>query len=502
MRAFSIARLPAANAFVPLTFLPKVVASANCTRCKNIACGAEPVSNGRQARRGAARGGLRMRRYSVVSLFSGAMGLDLGLERTRRFCVRAVVEKEKPFCDTIRKNRSTGQIDPHLSIFEGDIREFDPAAVLAAAGVRPGELDVLVGGPPCQSFSTAGKRKSTEDVRGLLLWEFLRFVEYMQPRFFLIENVRGLLSAALKHRPMKERPERGGPPLTDEEQPGSVIDRFAADLQKIGGGYHLDCFEVNAVNYGAPQLRERVLLIGNRYNAQIDFPSPTHGNPADQRTFRGKLKPWRTLRDALAGMNDSGDVVLDFSPRKKSFLAQVPEGSNWRSLPVELQRLSMGRAWHAKGGRSGWWRRLTFDLPCPTLVTMPNHASTSLCHPTEVRALSLKEYAAIQEFPATWEFCGTPAERYAQVGNAVPVRLGSVAGDVIANALDKLLARGMRPYRKPPTNYRIVYMQSHVRTRQWYKAGQVKVWNDGRRNDDTLYAEPVTHRRERLLNYG
>jgi DNA (cytosine-5)-methyltransferase 1 len=443
-----------------------------------------------------------MSRYSVVSLFSGAMGLDIGLERTNRFAVRAVVEKEKPFCDTIRTNRAAGRIDPNVAIFEGDITTFDPAAVLAAAGLRPGELDLLVGGPPCQSFSTAGKRQSTEDVRGLLLWEFLRFVDYMQPRFFLIENVRGLLSAALKHRPIKERPERGGSALMPDEEPGSVIKRFAADLQEIGAGYHLDCFEVNAVNYGAPQLRERVLMIGNRYNVQVDFPSPTHGNPADQETFRGKLKPWRTLRDALRGMNDPGGVILDFSPRKKHFLSKVPSGSNWRSLPTDIQKASMGKAWLAKGGRSGWWRRLSFDLPCPTLVTMPNHASTALCHPTEVRALTLKEYAAIQEFPYEWQFCGTPAEQYAQVGNAVPVRLGIVAGEVIAEALAQLQTRGMRPFKKSPLSYRIVYIQSHVRTRQWFKAGKVKVWSDGLKNDDASYAEPVTRRRERLLQYG
>ena len=122
---------------------------------------------------------------------------------------------------------------------------------------------------------------------------------------------------------------------------------------------------------------------------------------------------------------------MDFSPRKKKFLSLVPPGSNWRSLPVEVQQESMGRAWHAKGGRSGWWRRLNFDLPCPTLVTMPNHAGTSLCHPTETRALTLREYVLVQELPPDWEFRGTPSEQYAQAGNAVPVRLGKVAGNVI-----------------------------------------------------------------------
>ena len=107
---------------------------------------------------------------------------------------------------------------------------------------------------------------------------FLRFIEAMRPRFFLMENVRGLLSAAVRHRAIAERPERGGRALEPDEVPGSVVRLFADDLQEIDGGpYHMDCFEVNAVNYGAPQLRERALFIGNRYNASVDFPNPTHG---------------------------------------------------------------------------------------------------------------------------------------------------------------------------------------------------------------------------------
>ena len=234
-----------------------------------------------------------------------------------------------------------------------------------------------------------------------------------------MENVRGLLSAALRHRPIAERPEKGGPRLEPTEQPGSVVRLFADDLQRSSDcHYHMDCFEVNAVNYGAPQLRERALFIGNRFNALVNFPPPTHGSPqgtdAQQPALFSEserhLLPWRTLGDAIGHYEHvPGEVIMDFSPRKKTFLAKVPPGSNWRSLPTELQRESMGRAWHAKGGRSGWWRRLSFDLPCPTLVTMPNHAGTALCHPTELRALTLKEYCRIQEFPDTWEFRGTPS---------------------------------------------------------------------------------------------
>jgi len=207
------------------------------------------------------------------------------------------------------------------------------------------------------------------------------------------------------------------------------------------------------------------------------------------------LPPWNTLRNAIGGLQEQRPVVMDFSPRKKQYLGLIPPGSNWRSLPLEAQRESMGKAWHAKGGRSGWWRRLSFDLPCPTLVTMPNHASTSLCHPTEVRALTVKEYALIQEFPDEWEFRGTPAQQYAQVGNAVPIRLGIVAGEVVAKHLDELRAAGWKKPNHKPDDYRVIYVQSHVRTRQWFKNGKTVVWKDGIDNLSAQYTPPKTKRR-------
>lgn len=437
--------------------------------------------------------GKSMNKYKTVSLFSGAMGLDLGIESTGRFELLACVEKERSFCETIRKNRDAGRLPEIVKVYESDVSLVDPQKMMDDLGLAPGELDLLVGGPPCQSFSTAGKRGTVQDPRGLLVWQFLRFVEAFQPKLFIMENVRGLVSAAIRHRPISQRPENGGHTLSDEEKPGSVIRLFANDLQKVGSlSYHMDGFEVNAVNYGAPQLRERVIFIGNRFNRRIDFPNPTHGQKAG-------LKPWKTLRDAIGHLEDPGPVMMDFSPRKKSFLEQVPEGSNWRSLPVETQKLSMGKAWHAKGGRSGWWRRLSYDLPCPTLVTMPNHASTSLCHPTEVRALSLKEYALIQEFPPEWEFFGTPAQQYAQAGNAVPVRLGAIAGQVAAQALDEVGAGSRDGFDAAGESYRMVYVQSHVRTRQWFRQGETHVWLDGEANSALRYKSPVTLRRERAI---
>lgn len=444
------------------------------------------------------------RHLSVISLFSGGMGLDVGLEQTGRFRVLACVEKEPSFCETIRRNQKAGRLYKGLKLFDSDICSVNPLELLDSVGLKPGTLDLLVGGPPCQSFSTAGRRGTVQDHRGTLLWQFLRFVAAIKPRFFLMENVRGLLSAAIRHRAIAERPDHNGRPLEPDEEPGSVVRAFASDLRDTG--YHMDCFEVNAVNYGAPQLRERALFIGNRFNLAIDFPDPTHVNPesldgtAQNSLFENSLAPWRTLGDAIGDLNEDQPVVMDFSPRKKGYLLLVPQGSNWRSLPIELQKESMGKAWFAKGGRSGWWRRLSFDLPCPTLVTMPNHASTALCHPTEVRALSIREYARIQEFPDEWEFCGSPAEQYAQVGNAVPVRLGRVAGEVIACQLDCLANAGWRAKRTADRPYRVVYIQSHVRTRQWYKNGTAFVWREGGDNENAQYAEPKTKRRSKVLH--
>jgi DNA (cytosine-5)-methyltransferase 1 len=137
---------------------------------------------------------------------------------------------------------------------------------------------------------------------------------------------------------------------------------------------------------------------------------------------------------------------------------------------------------------------LTTDLPCPTIVTMPNHASTALCHPTETRALTLRECARVQEFPDDWEFIGSPSEQFAQVGNAVPVRLGVVSGEVLAEALDSARAEGWRSQEGENPAVRKIYLQSHVRTRKWFKAGETLVW-DGVGESPT-YGSPRTIRTE------
>lgn len=446
------------------------------------------------------------RDFTVLSLFSGGMGLDIGLEKTGQFNHLACVEKVPAFCETIRRNRDAGRLaNREFKVYQRDIAELPTEQVMRDLRLEPGDLDLLVGGPPCQTFSTTGKRATVQDPRGTLLWQFLRFVQDLQPKFFLMENVRGLMSAALRHRPIKDRPDKGGLPLEPDEEPGSVIHRFLLDLRH---SYRIDCFEVNAVNYGAPQLRERALFIGNRFNRLAEFPEPTHGERRAERQEPtlfdmldegdGDLKPFRTLREVLAGLVETNPEIMDFSPRKKRYLSMVPEGSNWRSLPPEIAKESMGKAYHAKVGRSGWWRRLTFDLPCPTIVTMPNHAGTALCHPTETRALTLRECARVQEFPDDWEFSGTTQQKYTQVGNAVPVRLGEVCGELLAQELAELYKTELKKAEGSHPPYRIVYVKSHIRTRQWYKAGETFVWQHGEENGHAKYRPAKTERKVRL----
>lgn len=389
----------------------------------------------------------------TISLFSGAMGLDLGLEQSG-FEPIICVENNKAAVETIKTNK------PDLPVFNQSVTEFN-AEILTNLGISLDDIDLVAGGPPCQAFSVFGKRLGIDDVRGQMTFEYLRVVNEIQPKVFLMENVRGLLSMPLV--PSKKSPE--GIPSEYLEK-GSLLKTLIADFNQIG--YSVDCFVVNVVNYGAPQIRERVLLVGNRFGLKANFPQPMYSNrPKDN------LPNFTTLGDVIgpdSGFVDAYPEVLNFSPRKLKYLSMVPEGGNWRSLPIEIQKESMGKSWYLKGGRSAYWRKLSFDFPSPTVVTMPNHAGTSMCHPKELRAISVGEAAAIQEFPSTWKFEGSTSEKFKQIGNAVPTRLGKIAGEVILELFQKI--EGLNhpmPLRK---GLEIEKIRPHVRTRTFWKDGE------------------------------
>ncbi len=343
-----------------------------------------------------------------ISLFSGAMGLDLGLEAAG-FEAAGCLELDRKACTTIQTNR------PNLPVLCDDIQKWSGEKLLDAFRVTQAEIAFIAGGPPCPSFSTAGKRQSFSDPRGQVMFDFLRIVDEIRPPFFIMENVRGILSASLAHVPLLSRAGKEIP------EKGSVLRLLNETFQKMG--YTVSVELVNAANYGVPQKRERVVFLGSRDGFQVTMPS---GAYAKEPTLFSRR--WRTLRDALEGLNDPDPAFIPFSKNRQRFLRLLKEGENWRSLPESMQAEALGGAYTSTGGRVGFFRRLRFDEPAPTVPTSPVQKSTCLCHPTELRPLSVKEYARVQQFPDEWRFHGSVVDRYRQIGNAVPVGLGYTIG--------------------------------------------------------------------------
>ncbi|MBS0212139.1 MAG: DNA cytosine methyltransferase [Proteobacteria bacterium] len=355
------------------------------------------------------------RRDGVIALsfFSGAMGLDLGLAQAGIAPILAC-EFDKACRATIQDNK------PDMALL-GDIAAYDALQVREAAGLTSSQdIDLIAGGPPCQAFSSAGHRRGFEDARGNVFLKYIELALELRPRFLVIENVRGLLSAPMQHRPHQFRG-RNFPPLSETEQSGGAL-RFVVDLLE-SEGYGVSFNLYNAANFGAPQIRERIILIACRDGSRAPFLTPTHS----QHGSHG-LPPWRTFREAVAGLKETQQEFVRFPEKRLVYYRLLSEGQNWRHLPKPLQRKALGKSFEAGGGKTGFLRRLAWDKPAPTLVTHPAMPATDLCHPQVDRPLSVQEYARVQQFPDAWRFAGTLLDRYRQIGNAVPVGLGEAVG--------------------------------------------------------------------------
>ncbi len=355
------------------------------------------------------------RNRDVISLFSGAMGLDIGLEKAG---LNVVIGQDfDPVC--VATMRANGH-----QVLGGDIRGIHPADLLEQVGMTPGEPFLICGGPPCQPFSTAGKRLGINDPRGSLFMDFIRMIDYIRPRFFIMENVKGILSAPLKHVPIAKR-DKDDP----EQQPGTVLDVILSEFHKLG--YKTVYGILDAVNYGVPQFRERFVLIGSRDGEDIFLPFPTHFQTHQEPAYR-----WRTLQDSIQDLEHDCGECAAFSRERLEFLRLVPEGGNWRDLPDDVKQEAMGGAYRSGGGKVGFYRRLSYRQPSPTLVTSPVQKATMMCHPTQDRPLSIREYARIQQFPGDWIFMGTGSAKYRQIGNAVPVGLAQALGRAVLSVAD------------------------------------------------------------------
>ena len=345
--------------------------------------------------------------FIALSFFSGAMGLDIGMENEG---IHPLLASEID-----PETRKTIQVNHPTIGLIGDMSKFTADEIFEYARLpRDTQVDLIYGGPPCQAFSTAGARRGFEDERGNVFLDFIHLIGEVKPRYALIENVRGLQSAKYPIEP-------GGPVIK-----GGALYYVTRILENYGYTVSFELY--NSANFGAPQIRERVIMICKLGDQTVPYLTPTHSE-----TGINNLEPWVTLRDALQGLEGEQHYV-QFPEKRLQYFRMLKEGQNWRNLPDDVQPLAMGKSFGLGGGRTGFFRRLSFDRPSPTLVTTPTMPATDLCHPVENRPLSIEEYRRIQGFPDDWIFCGEITDIYRQIGNAVPIKLGeAVARTILAD---------------------------------------------------------------------
>lgn len=361
----------------------------------------------------------RHKKPVALSFFSGAMGMDIGLEEAG-FRTILACEVDKACRQTISLNK------PDITLL-GDIRDYSPSQIMESVGMKLGdEIDLIVGGPPCQAFSTAGKRQAFNDERGNVFITFINTALAIQPKFIAIENVRGLLSCPLKHRPHEQRG-NGFSPLSCEEQKGGALYHITQMLKQAGYSVSFNLY--NAANFGTPQIRERVIIICSKDGHKMPYLEPTHSK--DNTSFR----PWKTFAEAVQNLPNLTHEHLNFPEKRLQYYRLLSAGQNWRNLPNEIQPLAMGKSFYSGGGKTGFYRRIAWDKPAPTLLTHPAMPATDLCHPEENRPLSVQEYKRLQDFPDDWQIAGGLINKYKQIGNAVPINLGYAVGRLIVKRL-------------------------------------------------------------------
>ncbi len=390
------------------------------------------------------RGGInKAAEPAVISLFSGAMGLDLGFE-TAGFNIRVACEIRKEVCETIKSNR------PTIPLLEGDIASYSTKEILGTAGLSPGEATLVLGGPPCQPFSTAGKRQSFNERRGTALLEYIRIVKESKPRLFVFENVKGLTNSSLQHMSFYDRIKMKQDEVPKEHQLGTAFKFVLEELDKTG--YSLSYKILNAADYGSSQKRLRLIIVGSRDCEEIGYPIQTHDSPNSINVVTKKMKPWRNLGDVLDDSKEDDQEYVKF-PSWGKYMKYIKQGGNWRDLPIDLQKEAMQGSFYSQGGRTGYFRRLSLSSQCPTLVTSPVFKGTCLAHPTQDRPLSIQEYSRIQGFPEGWRFFGNIYKKYRMIGEAVPVELSCAIALHIRNRLNGMVRvehiRGGRSKRNP-----------------------------------------------------
>lgn len=333
-----------------------------------------------------------LKKMNVLEVFAGAGGLLLGLEKAG-FHTVAAIEIDKDACSTLRKNR------PHLNVIQESVETVVEKGISSFVDSID-EIDILSGGYPCQSFSYAGKGLGISDTRGTLFYYYAQLLSQIKPKFFIAENVKGLVS----------------------HDNGKTLQIMINTFKEQG--YNVSYKVLNSNDFNVAQKRQRIFIVGIRsdiYYKPFQFPKPNDYKPV--------------LRDALRDVPTSKG--RSYPLRKKQIMDLVPPGGYWRDLPIDIQKEYMKKSFYLGGGKTGMARRISWDEPSLTLTTSPDMKQTERCHPDETRPFTTREYARIQSFPDDWEFLGSISSVYKQIGNAVPVELAKYVGLSLQKYIEK-----------------------------------------------------------------
>ncbi len=331
------------------------------------------------------------RSYNSIELFAGAGGLALGLEKAG-FHVKGLVEIDKYAAQTLRENR------PNWNVIEDDI------VSVSEKGIRnylrsDCKIDFVSGGYPCQAFSYAGRKLGLDDVRGTMFFYFAKIINDLKPKIFLAENVKGLTT----------------------HDNGKTLQTMINIYENMG--YNVTWNILKAIHYGVAQKRERVVIVGILKDIDVPYRLPKEY----------EYKP--VLKDALKNVPLS--IGAKYPEKKCKVLDLVPPGGYWRDLPKDIAKEYMGKSYYSGGGRTGMARRISWTEPSLTLTCSPAQKQTERCHPEETRPFTVREYARIQSFPDEWQFSGSMAQQYKQIGNAVPVEFATAIGLSIIDVLNR-----------------------------------------------------------------
>jgi DNA (cytosine-5)-methyltransferase 1 len=373
------------------------------------------------------------KRLKVIDLFCGVGGLSFGFAHDDNFEIVAANEILPSMAKAYSLNH------PTVKVYVEDIKDFNAKKIESDLNIKANEIDIIVGGPPCQAYSTVGKRL-IDDSRGKLFQEYYRILKEFNPKLFLFENVKGLLSM----------------------QGGELLKTIISLFKSLG--YKVQYKLLNAADFGAPQLRERVIIIGSKLKNDFRYPEVTHYNPEEPpELFKKGLKPYLTLEEAISDLpfiksgeesfeyasepnndfqklmrlNTSKRLIDHNAPNNGARLVKImellPDGGTPEDLPENLRPTSGFKNTYCRL----WWKR-----PATTITRNLSTPSSSRCiHPKAPRPLTTREGARIQCLPDDYQFFGSRNDRNLQIGNAVPTFLSNaLAKSILENFKEDKLA--------------------------------------------------------------